>query len=414
MRNPYEQPDEPVRSEPSPTKPPVYSTRDYSRRQASPPPPPPVDRESAARERLKRRRSGARPTGGEWLWVFVAAALFGVVLVIALSALFVVRTSQNGTEVIPTADSIAGLPTPFVVHRDFSSVGQGEELVLPDGSSITLVPWDGQSRFTMILAGLDRRPGEKGLTYRTDSMMLVSLDPTTKSIGVLSIPRDLYVQIPGSGDLQRVNTPMVFGETRKAGFGPTLLMQTVQLNLGMRVNDYMLVDFDAVITLVDVLGGIDVELDYDIYDSSYPSMYYGYDPFILKAGKHHLNGYDALRFARTRHGSSDIQRAERQQQVIYAIRDKVLSGEMLPTLIVRAPEIWTNLSDNLYTGLTFEQILQLGLYVKDVPFENIKMGVLDFKYLRPYTTSDGASVLIPNRAAMGSLMVEIFGENYSQ
>jgi len=412
MRNPYEQPEEPAR--PEPPKPAVYSTREYSRRPAAPPPPP-LDRESAARERVKRRRTGGRPSGGEWVWVFVAAALFGVVLVISLSALFLVRTTQGTGDVIPTAVSVADLPTPYVVHRDFGDgIGTGDELVLPDGSSITLVPWDGQSRFTMILAGLDRRPGEKGLTYRTDSMMLVSLDPTTNSIGVLSIPRDLFVQIPGSGDLQRVNTPMVFGETRKAGFGPTLLMQTVQLNLGMRVNDYMLVDFDAVITLVDVLGGIDVEIDYDIYDSSYPSMYYGYDPFILDAGSHHLNGYNALRFARTRHGASDIQRAERQQQVIYAIRDKVLNGEMLPTLIVRAPEIWTNLSDNLYTGLTFEQILQLGLYVKDVPGENIKMGVLDYKYLRPYVTGDGAQVLIPNRAAMGSLMVEIFGENFSQ
>ncbi len=412
MRNPYEQPDDSVR--PETPKPPVYSTRDYSRLQAAPPPPP-LDRESAARERVKRRRTGERPTGGEWVWVFVAAALFGVVLVVSLIALNLVRSSQNTGDVIATAVNVADLPTPYVVHRDFGDgLGTGDELVLPDGSSITLVPWDGKSRFTMILAGLDRRPGEKGLTYRTDSMMLVSLDPTTKSIGILSIPRDLYVQIPGSGELQRVNTPMVFGETRKAGYGPTLLMQTVQLNLGMRVNDYMLVDFDAVVTLVDVLGGIDIDLDYDIYDSSYPNMYYGYDPFILKAGRHHLNGYDALRFARTRHGASDIQRAERQQQVIYAIRDKVLSGDTLPTLILHAPEIWANLSDNLYTGLTFEQILQLGLYVKDVKTENIKKNVIDYKYLRPYTTSEGAQVLIPNREALGALMVEVFGPTYSQ
>jgi LCP family protein required for cell wall assembly len=245
-------------------------------------------------------------------------------------------------------------------------------------------------------------------------MMIVSLDPATNSIGVLSLPRDLYVQIPGYSELQRINSPMVFGETYRAGSGPTLLMQTVQLNMGMRINDYMLVDFDAVITLVDVLGGVDVEIDYTINDATYPNMYYGYDPFYLPAGKHHLNGYNALRFARTRHGASDIQRAERQQQVIYSIRDKVLRADMIPQLLFRAPEIWQNLSDNLYTGLSLEQIIQLGLYVKDVPSENIRMGVMNYQYLRSYETDSGAQVLIPNRASLGTLMTELFGATYNQ
>jgi polyisoprenyl-teichoic acid--peptidoglycan teichoic acid transferase len=398
----------------NPVVPPVYSTRHYSRQQSAPPPPPPM-RESAARERAKRRRTNGRPAGSEWAWVVMAAALFAVVLVVSISALVFVRASQNETEVLPTADYLADLPTPFIDHTEFGdTIEPGDALALPDGSSIALVPWDGQSRFTMILAGLDRRPGDTGLGYRTDSMMLVSVDPVGKSIGILSIPRDLFVQIPGYSELERVNAPMVFGESRCPGCGSKLLMQTVQLNLGIRVNEYMLVDFDAVITLVDVLGGIDVELDYTINDTAYPNMHYGYDPFYLPAGRHHLNGYNALRFARTRHGASDIQRAERQQQVITSIRQKVLDGNMIPTLILRSPEIWNNLSDNLYTGLTLEQIIQLGLYVKDIPLDSIKMGVMDYKYLRSYETNSGAQVLIPNRASLGELMTNVFGANYSQ
>ncbi len=400
-------------SVPAPNVPPVYSTRHYSRQ--NPPPPPPL-RESAARERVKRRYANGKPSSSEWAWVIMAGALFAVILIISVSTLLFVRASQGNQEILPTASFIADLPTPVVAYQDFAGLGSvsGDTLVLPDGSSIALVPWDGKTRFTMILAGLDRRPGETGLNYRTDSMMLVSLDPITQSLGILSIPRDLYVQIPGYNQLQRVNTPMVFGESQRPGYGPQLLMQTVQLNLGIRVHDFMLVDFDAVITMVDVIGGIDVNNPETINDRTYPNMYYGYDPFYLPAGPHSLNGYDALRYARTRHGSSDIQRGERQQEVILAIRDKVLDLDMIPQLIIRSPEIWGNLSDNIVTGLSLEQIIQLGLYAKDIPVANIKRGVIDYQYLRSYETEEGAQVLIPNRATLGGLMVNVFGANYNQ
>jgi LCP family protein required for cell wall assembly len=222
------------------------------------------------------------------------------------------------------------------------------------------------------------------------------------------------VQIPGYASLQRVNTPMVFGETRQPGYGPTLLMQTIQLNLGIRVHDYVVVDFQAFIDIIDAIGGIQVTTDYTINDRTFPDLAYGYDPFYLPAGTHHLNGYNALRFARTRHGDSDIARARRQQQTLMAIRDRILSFGQLPNLIGQAPVIWQSLSNNLYTGLTFEQIIQLALYVKDIPPENIRMGVINFDYLIPYTTPDGASVLVPNRAALGNLMVEVFGPSYTQ
>lgn len=397
-----------------PSVPAAYSTRYYAERTSTTPPPPPPQerRESAARERMKKRRVNKR---SEWAWVIVAGSLFGVVILVSLLALLFVRSAQENTEVIPTAVVAAeDLPTPVLAYRDFGDDSDviGGTLEMPDGSTIELLPWDGQSRFTMVLVGLDRRPGETGLAYRTDTMMLVSLDPETDRIGVLSIPRDLYIQVPGYGTLYRVNSPMVLGETRREGYGPELMMQSVQLNLGIRVHDYMAVDFQAFIDIVDAIGGVDVAIDYTINDSRYPSMNYGYDPFYLPAGEHHLDGYDALRFARTRHGSSDIQRAERQQQVIYAIRDRILTLEMIPQLLVQAPAMWQSFSDNVYTGLSLEQIINLGLYVKDVPLDNITMNVIDYKYLQSHTTSEGAQVLIPNRARLGSLMVETFGENY--
>lgn len=397
--------------------PPAYSTSAYTQQSRSVPPPPPPSRNSDIRERSKKRRVQSRNGGSDWAWVVIAAAMMGVFAIVVFGILVILRLPQDEIKVIPTANVASELPTPIDARTQFVADGSaidGDILSLPDGSSIELKPWDGQSRFTMILVGLDRRPGETGLGYRTDTMMLVSIDPDTNSIGILSIPRDLYVQVPGYTELQRINTPMVFGESRQPGYGPTLLQQTVQLNLGIRVHDYMAVDFQAFIDIVDVIGGIDITIDYTINDLQYPNMNYGYDPFYLPAGTHHLNGYDALRFARTRHGSSDIQRAERQQQSIFAIRNRVLNLDMIPQLLIQAPALWNTMSDNVYTGLSLEQVIQLGLYSKDIDLNNIKTGVIDFSYLQTYTTESGASVLIPNRARLGSLMTNVFGSNYSQ
>lgn len=387
----------------------------YNRGYSPPPPPPPPARGSAARDRMRRRRVRPRSQGSEWAWVVIAVALLSVVIVISMSLTLLLRTSQEEPEVLPTA--MVALPTPVDGRLDFSQlmgVSNGQQITLDDGRSIVLEPWDGESRFTVLLMGLDRRPDETGLAYRTDSMMLVSLDPATDQIGVLSIPRDLYVEVPGYGQLQRINSPMVLGELQQPGYGPRLAMQTVQYNLGIRVHDYVIVDFNAVITLVDHIGGIDVEVPYNISDPQYPNMWYGYDPFYISAGKQHLNGATALKYARTRHGSSDFERAERQQQVMYAIRDRVLDLDMLPQLIVQVPSLMAHLKDDLYTGLTVDQIIQLAWYAKDISRDNIRTGVLSRGYVMPYMTAQGASVLIPNRSTIGSLMVEVFGPNYSQ
>jgi LCP family protein required for cell wall assembly len=384
------------------------------------PPPPSLARESAARDRLRKRKLRSRTRGGEWAWVIIAFAMLSVVIVMSMSVSLLVRASQ--TETIALSTNVGILPTPVDARIDFSagaedggtSFGAGDRVTLDDGRTIVLQPWDGASRFTMLAMGLDRRQGETGLGYRTDTMLLVSIDPSTRSIGVLSIPRDLFVVMPGYSQLQRVNSAMIFGELDQPGYGPRLAMQTVQYNLGMRVNEYLAVDFRTVITVVDAIGGIDVDVPYRIADYQMPDLNYGYDPLILQPGRQLMNGYTALRYARTRHGDSDFERARRQQQVIFAIRDKILNLNMLPQLIISAPGMLANLSNNVYTGLTLDQMIQLALYVRDIPAENIRTGVIDGRYIMPYVTAEGASVLIPNRSMLGLLMVEVFGENYSQ
>jgi LCP family protein required for cell wall assembly len=285
---------------------------------------------------------------------------------------------------------------------------------------LLIQPWDGKERFTVLLLGLDKRPYERGTAFRTDSIILISFDPATRSIGVLSIPRDLYVEIPqntviGQGyGFQRINTAYYLGERVREGYGPRVAMQTVQYNLGIRIHDYIVFDFQAVIAAIDALGGIEIDVPRDIIDRQYPDMYTsGYDPLYIRAGRQWMNGELALKYARSRHDSSDFDRARRQQQVIAAIRERILRYDMLPNLLIQAPNLWTALSAHMRSGLTLEQWIQLALYAKDVPSENIRYGVLDGRYVQPIMWN-GASVLSPNRAAIGSLLVEVFGANYNR
>ncbi len=366
---------------------------------------------SSARERARKRRGRSRK-GGEWAWVVIAVALFAVVIVASTIVTLLIQTTEDGITVLPTAAVI--LPTAVDARTQFAGDFEvGQRLVLDDGRSITLAPWNGTSRFTILLMGLDRRPGETGLSYRTDTMMLVSLDPETGSLGILSIPRDLFVEIPQYG-LQRVNSAMVLGEIQQVNYGPTLAMQTVQYNLGIRVHNYIAVDFQAVIDIINLIGGIEINVPYRIEDYEYPDMNFGYDPLILNAGLQHMDGETALKFARTRHGDSDFQRARRQQMVIFALRDQILNTEMLPQLVIQSPSLLRSFSSNVYTDLTLDQMLQLAMTLKDVSMENMQTGVIDGEYIMNYTTAQGAQVVVPRRAQLSQLLTQVFGENYSE
>jgi anionic cell wall polymer biosynthesis LytR-Cps2A-Psr (LCP) family protein len=174
------------------------------------------------------------------------------------------------------------------------------------------------------------------------------------------------------------------------------------------------VDFDAFVRFVDMIGGIEMDIPYPISDSLYPDMYYGYDPFYIRAGRQVLDGATALKYARTRHGDNDFQRAARQQAVMYAVRDRLLAADALTQLIIQAPALWATLNDDVYTGLSLEQVIQLALFLKNIPVENIRTGVIDENYTMNWTTPQGAAVLVPDRARLGELMVNVFGPNYSQ
>jgi LCP family protein required for cell wall assembly len=270
----------------------------------------------------------------------------------------------------------------------------------PEFLAPTIAPFQGTDRVTVLVMGADTRPDQQGYRNRTDTIMVMMADPVNKQAGILSIPRDLYVDIPGYG-LNRINTAYLYG-------GGDLAVQTVEYNIGVRIDYYVVVEFEAFTTLVDEIGGIDVFVPREIYDPSFPDDSYGYDPFYMPAGMQHMDGVTALHYARTRHADNDYERARRQQAVVLAVREKVLSLDMLPRLIQRAPTLYATVSDSVTTDMTLEEMINLASLAQEIPAENIRNGVIDSNYVVGYTTEQGSQVLIPSRARISELLADVF------
>lgn len=273
-------------------------------------------------------------------------------------------------------------------------------------AAVTPARWAGTNRVTILLLGIDRRVGDNERGYRTDSVMVVSVDPVAKTAVMLSVPRDLWVEIPGYGN-DRINQANYFGDIYQyPGGGPALAVKTIEHNLGVTIDYYLRVDFTTFEAFINALGGVDIDNPADINDPLYPNGSYGYDPFYLTAGRHTLNGYDALRYARTRHDDSDINRATRQQQVILAARDKALA--QLPNLLAQSPALYQTLQAGVQTNMSFEQMTALALLAPDIPRQNIQRAVIDYRYVLDQTTADGRQVLVPLRDKIRELRDELF------
>jgi LCP family protein required for cell wall assembly len=269
-------------------------------------------------------------------------------------------------------------------------------------------PWDGKARITLLVMGIDYRDWEAGVGYpRSDTMMLVTLDPITRQAGMLSIPRDLWVEIPGFMH-NRINTAYMFGEAyRLPGGGPSLAMKTVENLIGVPVTHYAVIDFHAFERVVDEIGGVDVAVPQEIRIAAI-----GRKGRYLEPGWHHLDGPDALAYARVRKtAGGDFGRAERQQQVVLAVLDRLVSLEMLPTLVSKAPTLYQEVSEGVRTSLSLEQMVSIAWLAVQIPRENIRQGVIaPPKMVGFYTRPDGAQVLRAVTEQIRILRDQIFSE----
>jgi polyisoprenyl-teichoic acid--peptidoglycan teichoic acid transferase len=291
----------------------------------------------------------------------------------------------------------------------------------PDGSGLTLIPtsglasdsevnvepWDGVSRVNILVMGLDYDWASGGSeAQRTDSMILVTVDPVSMTAGMLSIPRDLWVSIPGF-DYGKINTAYWFGQAYNLpGGGPALAIQTVENLLGVTINYYAQIDFFAFIKFIDDIQGVRITIDQEMVVGLL-----GKDKkTTLEPGTFTLDGETALAYARDRHTENgDFDRSSRQMQVIMAVRDRILEFNMLPNLIARAPDIYADLSAGIHTNLDLEQIIKLAVLASQIDREDITQAVIGADQVEFGTSPDGTQdILIPLSDKIRVLRDEIF------
>ena len=206
--------------------------------------------------------------------------------------------------------------------------------------------WEGTERVNILLMGGDERGLRKGEVARSDSMIVVSIDPPTHRIHLFSVLRDTYVDIPDHGR-DRVNAAITYG-------GPELAMKTIGNLLGLDIQYYVYVDFQGFIKLIDAIGGVDYYVEKDMHWSDAADGH-KYD-INLKKGQQHLDGEKALQYVRFRHDAmSDFTRTERQRNFLKAVADKLQSGWNL----VRLPEILGQIVPYVETNLTTNDMLKL-------------------------------------------------------
>lgn len=302
--------------------------------------------------------------------------------------------------------------------------GATQDATLPDAPAevsapdVALPSWDGASRINILFIGLDERDLEANEgPPRTDSMIVFTIDPVSKTAGMLSIPRDMWVNIPGFG-YSRINTAYPSGEgAQLPGGGPELAKKTVSQFLGVPIHYYAQVDFTVFTKLVDELiaigGCIYVEPTEKMrLDPVGP----GLDKYIITPGGERklCQGWKVLAYARDRHTSGgDADRARRQQEVVLALKEIIFTPENFPKFFSAAPRMYSELSYGIKTDMAFEDALKLAVLGKDISIESIKTGVIDPQQgmaIFDNTTLNGqaASILKPVMDKIRVLRDEVF------
>ncbi len=343
------------------------------------------------------------------LAAFLIVASITAVLIFQWVRSFVASWSISDLPGMPVVDeaSAQALPTPPV--NNLSNNVQAPSGALDPQLGPTPVPWDGAIRVTILVMGLDYRDWSEGVDVpRTDTMILFTVDPLTKTAGMLSIPRDLWVTIPGMEN-NRINTAYRWGEIYKLPDGPTLAMKTVEGVIGVPIQYYALLDFNSFVRFIDEMGGLDMHIKEEIVvDPIGPG-----NTVRLEPGVQALDGATVLAYARQRKdGDGDFSRSARQQEVIMAVRDQVLTLNMMPTLVQKAPALYQEISQGIRTNLTLDQVIKLAWLALQIKDENIKKGVFDPHQDVQYASVDGPDgrqdVLIPNPDQIRLLRDEIF------
>jgi LCP family protein required for cell wall assembly len=262
-------------------------------------------------------------------------------------------------------------------------------------------------RINVLLVGIDRRGGT-GWGYRSDTIIIVTVDPINNTAGMLSIPRDLQVAIPGNGE-DRINTANVWGyEYEYPGGGPALMKRTIETNFGVPIDYYVMVDFDAFVQIIDTLGGIEVDVPKELHDTKYPDPKpedpHGFTTIHFNPGLQSMDGTRALQYARSRMSTDDFDRAKRQQSILLAIRDRALNLDLLPKL----PTLAATMANNVKTDMSMEEMVALARLAPQIDTGNIDQVVLEKPLVYAFRREDNAAVQLPKWDLINPVVADLF------
>lgn len=256
-----------------------------------------------------------------------------------------------------------------------------------------------EGRINILLLGAagENWPGEN----LTDTIIIMSVDTKNKKAAILSIPRDLYVEVPQTNYSTKINTLYQYGLNNDNG--PEIIKKAVEEITGLPVHYFLIMDFDGFKKIIDDISGVNIMVERDIYDSRYPGPNYSYETFEIKKGLRHLDGETALKYARERHGDpeGDFGRARRQQAVIQAVKNRVFS---LQTFLnpVALNNLLNTLGDHIKTNISLDEIESFIALSKKVDTQNITTVVVDawnkdslLKVSHLYFNGVRAFILIP-------------------
>jgi len=280
-------------------------------------------------------------------------------------------------------------------------------------------------RINILLIGMGGKNHDGG--YLADTIMLVSLKPSTNQVSMISIPRDMTVPV-ADGSWRKINSINATAEAKQVGSGGPAMTEALSNLLGTPITYYIRADFQGFINIVDEMGGVTVNVEHTLDDYAYPIIgrednpdYYSrYEHLHVDTGLQKMDGSLALKFARSRHGingeGSDFARARRQQLILQAVKDKLLSTSTLlkPTMII---SISNQLREHVDTNISITDMIALWDKYKNTDKANLINKVIDNSaggLLVDETGVDGAYLLMPrsgNYNEVKNFVQNIFGDN---
>jgi LCP family protein required for cell wall assembly len=291
--------------------------------------------------------------------------------------------------VVATPVPVTPLPTPLVTP-------------MPRVTPTPRESWMGPQTFTFVALGVDQRDDRE--IPRTDTIMIGKVDLRAPRVSLVSIPRDLLVDIPGYGK-DRINSAYVYGEQfKEQGGGIGLLQRTIEKSFGIRIDHFGMLDFQCFRTAVDAVGGVTINVPREIVDASYPTEDYGTKLVKFETGLQRMDGERALEYARTRSADSDFHRIQRQQLIIAAMRDQVLQLRTLPSV----PTMLTGCR-NMRSDLGWRDYLNLATSLQSINSSRVSFTAIDEEMVVDTVLSNGASVLLPRWEPIRTLVAESFG-----